>query len=640
MEHLDGRKKAILYYLAENNKVITSDQLSKITGVTSRTVKKDVNDLNGIIKNHGALIEARLGKGYYLVIINEFEFNKYLLSQRGYDNNIIKDTPNYRYERINYIIKKLLAIDYFIRLEYLSDELCVSRSTLAKDFKEVREILSEYNLLIISKPNYGVLLDGDEINKRLCISEYYFHSDLTTGFFAADHAMFVSESNQQEIMDINKILTEVTQEFNLNISDLSLQNLVIHIVISIRRWRFYNYVKIAEDSVAKIENFREFPAGLKLKDELEKYSNMILPIDEAYYFALHLHSKHVNEISELDKDEITKIDGVLDKIYSVFEKKYQLKIENKCDFEQFIKLHISLMVERLSLNMSIRNPQAYKILFDYPLAVHITYDVVKIIEKEFNIKMNVNEFSYLVLYTNLIIRNLHNSNYRILIACFQGRPEMITMLNELNENLSGIVNQIELCDYNMLDSKNLDNFDLLITTVPMTKQLDIPVIEISDTIPYWQQIANSIEVYNYNESGIRKALKQKYFLKNVTASNREDILMKISSSFNDAASVYEKLIKAEQKISAETTNNIAYLHTIDPIDEDFILICTLKKPIIWKKQWIQLIIWVNCKDQNIRKLNSYYKFVKRLVDTEGITERILNIEKAEDLFDYVDSNHR
>ena len=390
MIYLSRRSKQIIYKFTDTpDAILTSYDLAQETNVSTRTIKQDISDLNPLLKQYGASIEPRLGKGYQLEIADQFLFRQLVSELKSQDTNTTADIPKYRYERISYIIKKLLAIDYYISLEDLAGELYVSRSTLSADLKEVRSILSEYNLSIVSKPNYGIILEGNEINRRLCISEYYFHSTVSTGFFALDHALFVSSANQIEINKIEEILREVISEYSLNLSDASFQNMVIHIVISIRRWRFYNYVRMDKKNADKIARYREYEAGKALKVKLEQWLNIILPYEESLYFTLHFHSKHMSEIAEISPESNRSTERTLNKIYDMLQQKYGITNIDKDRFEMYLRLHIPVMVERLETGMIVRNSQTYSIIGNYPLATHITYDISKIIEEEYQVKMNI-----------------------------------------------------------------------------------------------------------------------------------------------------------------------------------------------------------------------------------------------------------
>ncbi|WP_244262280.1 helix-turn-helix domain-containing protein [Thermoanaerobacter wiegelii] len=48
---MDARKKKILKKLLENKKPITSEYLSKLLGVSSRTIRNDIKELNEELKD-------------------------------------------------------------------------------------------------------------------------------------------------------------------------------------------------------------------------------------------------------------------------------------------------------------------------------------------------------------------------------------------------------------------------------------------------------------------------------------------------------------------------------------------------------------------------------------------------------------
>ncbi|MFQ8584607.1 MAG: BglG family transcription antiterminator [Holdemania massiliensis] len=238
MEYISDRLEQILITLGETNEALTSAQLAEKVKVSARTIKKDVSELNAILKDYDAVIHARTGVGYKLSVNDEFLYNQFLTELKRRELRTAQTVPKYRYERVNYIVKKLLTVDYYLTIEDLVDELYISRSTLTADLKEVREIFKDYNLELTSRPNYGILLVGEEIAKRLCIAEYFFHANISTGYFAADNAMFVSSTNQDEIRFVRDLLEEIMEKYSIHMSDQSLQNFVIHIIIAIRRWKF------------------------------------------------------------------------------------------------------------------------------------------------------------------------------------------------------------------------------------------------------------------------------------------------------------------------------------------------------------------------------------------------------------------
>ena len=102
-------------------------------------------------------------------------------------------------------------------------------------------------------------------------------------------------------------------------SDQSLQNFVIHIIVSIRRWKFYNYVKIENGNLDEFRTSvaREWPAAQDLVQRLQDKLEILLPQEEILYFALHFKSKHITELDEITSEEIEQVEKTLYDIYPV-----------------------------------------------------------------------------------------------------------------------------------------------------------------------------------------------------------------------------------------------------------------------------------------------------------------------------------
>lgn len=54
--------------------------------------------------------------------------------------------------------------------ETLCDRLYIDQSTLSRCLKEVRNKLSQYNLELISRPGYGLKVQGDKLDVRLYLA--------------------------------------------------------------------------------------------------------------------------------------------------------------------------------------------------------------------------------------------------------------------------------------------------------------------------------------------------------------------------------------------------------------------------------------------------------------------------------------
>lgn len=328
MQYVSKREKLIIQvFVKQIDKVINSHELADKLNVSTRTIKSDIKDLNTILEKYGAEIISVVSKGYRLIVYKKDLFQQLIVDLKINDSDVCdRNVAFYRYERVIYIIKKMLAIDYYVSIDDLADELCVSNSTVATDLVDVKKQLSRYSIKVVGKPKYGLILEGNELNNRLCIADFFFHSNVETGFLASDHAMFVSQASKQEVRNIGNVLKETINLYNIKLSDSSFQNIVIHTVITIRRWKFYNYIKFETANSDRVKSFSEYPAGEYYIKKIEKMFNMILPDDESLYFTLHFHCKNLKMECDYNNYE-KRIKHSLDLINKMMIKKYSLNID-------------------------------------------------------------------------------------------------------------------------------------------------------------------------------------------------------------------------------------------------------------------------------------------------------------------------
>lgn len=69
MEISNKRCIQILKLLLKNKECMTGDNLAVAIGVSSRTIRNDMKDLNRALEDHGASVVSEIGQGYYFKVI-------------------------------------------------------------------------------------------------------------------------------------------------------------------------------------------------------------------------------------------------------------------------------------------------------------------------------------------------------------------------------------------------------------------------------------------------------------------------------------------------------------------------------------------------------------------------------------------
>ncbi len=115
----------------------TLEQFSSVLGVSTRTIRNYINQINRELKDGIAKI-VKNEKGTYSIrvedeskLIEIVNFNRVKLS-----NFINLNSPD---ERINYVLDILTMTNNPITIDDLAEEICIGRTTLIKDLKKQTE---------------------------------------------------------------------------------------------------------------------------------------------------------------------------------------------------------------------------------------------------------------------------------------------------------------------------------------------------------------------------------------------------------------------------------------------------------------------------------------------------------------------
>jgi lichenan operon transcriptional antiterminator len=83
-----------------------------------------------------------------------------------------------------------------------------------------------HHLILERRPNYGIIINGSELNKRIC---------LVNNLIKRSEFINVDESKDDKLKTIGNIILSVLHKTELRISEISLENLVSHIYVALHR---------------------------------------------------------------------------------------------------------------------------------------------------------------------------------------------------------------------------------------------------------------------------------------------------------------------------------------------------------------------------------------------------------------------
>lgn len=221
---IETRLKQIFDYLTLDYDYHTSKEIGEVMELSSKTIRKEINQLTSVIKDKGAIVESKPGKGFIFTIKDKDKF-KLFLKNDWYKYAYYQEEDGDKNLRYINILKTFLFSNSYIKQFELAETFHVSESQINKDLPIVRQVLETYNLNLAARPYYGMKVEGSEKNIRLAIKNE----------IGEDPLLFEGDINRDLFKKIQDIIEEMDFGDDYYMPYVNFKNLVIHIYISILR---------------------------------------------------------------------------------------------------------------------------------------------------------------------------------------------------------------------------------------------------------------------------------------------------------------------------------------------------------------------------------------------------------------------
>lgn len=568
-----------------------------------RSIQTDIAEIKETIKEHGLYIESNKNC-ICMSITNQETANIFM-------NSIIQDyNLNQFFEdqssRISYIISRLLDSNDYLKSADLADEMYISRSQISNDIKLAKNMLSSYHLTLISKPYYGIKIIGKENDIR----NYIIQEKLKIKNLVCDEITH-SFSSHEHIDDINNIVIKILTHSHYIISDIALQNLILHIVTAVNRIKSGHLIHMDSLNISPV-----YAHVIEIsKNILEKCAdiyNFEFNDDEIFFLALNLYGKREFDKQEFITDEINNL---------VFLGLYKIKEIFGLDFTSNLNLRISLglhilpLLTRINTNMQLRNIMTFNIKQKYTLAYDLASTFTNTIIPS-DKKILDDEIAYVALhFVNYIDENSPQKKKRMLIISSLRRSETILLQNNILRNFPSI-KEVKIISKNSLSTTNVNNYNVICTTendifINNNKIQKISYF-LNDTDI--KKIELLLDGFN-GPKDILDCFSEDLFYYGDAPSKNAVIKWLYEMAYKQGLAdekLYHSIMNHENVTSTYFGNYLAIPHPEIFLSEtSFISVAILPKPILWDDEYVDIVFLVSIQKNNPNafKLWSYLSFL-------------------------------
>jgi len=540
---LNKKEVLILDLLYKNTfKYLTSQEITPYIGVSDKTIRKYIKELNEVIENDIAKIKSVPGHGFYLDIYNEIELKKLLY--QNYEGNKSKTSVAYienSKDRQYYILNLLFFENGYLTFDYILDQLFVSKSTLMDEITAINKQLQPYNLFLKTDKNTGLKVIGKEQNKRHFIMEYFFANRFYNDFKTlGEISGFLQNISLEEIF---LIILDECRDYGLKLSDTIMFNSVVHISLVLKRVSHGHQIQCDVNS-QNVNDSIEIEVANNIVNRIENSPSIRLPQEEISNIALHLKNKLQNKnlLASLDisKKSLQKqITAVLEKI----DVKYPFHFSNDFTLIDGLVNHFILFLTRLRYGRELNNPLVEEIKIKYNDLFELTKTSFKGISVLKNINILDDEWAYITLHIIAAFeRQLKEQRIHVLVICATGIGSS-QMIKERLENEFGTKIIIdEVISYYEITDEKIHGIDLVISSIDLSNIiLNVPIVNVStlineEDVKTISEIIASMSIFNSesklekaeNSSNIKEIINEYFdadlFIINNEVKNREEAL--------------------------------------------------------------------------------------------------------------------
>lgn len=618
-----------LIKLINEKEIISISKIIELVGWSRYKINKYIHEINDFFEKMEYNLEVvqhpRVGVSLEGVLS---EKNKIINSLEYMEN-----TTNDR--RIIETLSTLLDAKEWVTIQKLADDLFVSKSTFESVLKEVRILLESYGLEVEGSKK-GIKLDTSEENKRkliaMIISTY---KNKLVAFSNPKEELEISIKmsddikqfiNNEIINRVADVLVKFSKMTNLYLTEYEFNTLAIHIAISLERIKKLFIVEDTKDGLKLEMN------TLTLINSLEKEFSISLPKYEKEYINVHIRSIQSNAYNRREFSNEAKITN-----NEVRYNNLDLMLENVLtDFEpdkeliNGLALHLKSAINRLSNNISIRNPYLEEIKSNFIQAFEYSKKLIFHIEKEYDINFDEDETAYVAMHIQSFLeREKPAAKTDVILVCGSGYGTAKLLEQRLLRVFANRVNIINRVGISELDKISKNN-ELIITTVPIEANFQksvyvSPLLNERDIL----RIEEKITPNKIQGNSFINLLSESFFkISNENLSQSEIIKImveEIASKGFIADDIYERVMKRE-RLSTTAIRNFAMPHAeIPKTDEPVIYVYINKNGIKWDKDEVSIVFLFLLNEKVKDELDSIYSFFYEIISSEITLHSLINV---------------
>ena len=512
---LNSREIKILEFLIKHGDV-PENRILEDNKINKRNFLYNLQNINAFLENMGLKKIERREKLLYFDITQNLEKIYIVL------NNIGKFDQK---ERIK-ILEYKLFFDEKLNLKKISEDLEVSKTTIKKDFHILKNILSEKNIKILYKNNFGYYIEYNnseykEWLKTKKIEELLFQNKKERNIYLEYiKKIFLKNFGYINTNKVSAFLNDINENLKLNMKDDVYQILYSYLLVIINENDRKEKVSLL--FIEKTMEFKIIRESLK-KNNIENLNRV--SIIKFVDFLMGITINKLNLETWLNEEILIR------KMMKEFFRYADLNVINDEVLFECLIYHLKPTIYRIKKGIHISNTIFNELIKNNDPILEITRKVVSVIESEINISFPEDEVALLGYHFKASAeRNSDCIKKKIILVCGLGVGTSKLLEHNLKEKFNMEI--VAVIPYYKLDeiiNSELE-IDLILTTLELKNIYNIPVLKINPLLD--EKDINKISQYGVSKRK-RKILLSELLKVIEENPDREKLIKKLEIKFRD-----------------------------------------------------------------------------------------------------------
>lgn len=638
-----------------DNEIVTSNELSKEIGLSEKTIRTKIDEINEILK------ERKLGEickkpriGMWLKA-NEQQFSQILMMITNPNIDVRLNDQSRTIHALRQILKTHKKTG--LTTKQLADSLYLSVPTTLKIIDDCKEWLSMFSIELNIVRNKGLVLTCSEVSYRLALKNFILklenRKDIDTSIL-----YFMPGLN---VNLIRKSIIHTEKEWNFNLTDESFNEILIYSCMSVYD-NLINKEKslhFSKTELNQLSQYNEYYLADKVFKKITENYDIEISVEDIAFLSIQILCSRIidqgdvcqnKDVQSILKEYDERLKSFVKKIINVISNVTNVDLTSDDVLYRGLMLHLRPTIFRMKYKRDNTNELMGYIKNEFKQTLRVSWLVSVIFEEYFGLTITEDELSYIALYIQSALdRNSPPIDAVLVSNASMGINRMIC------DKLKRSCDEIKTIRVNSMHDFNIfecDDVNLIITTKNL--KLDDPrIVEISEWINDLSvaKVKEKIRKINYQsyekrvhfDASCHQLFEPDLIFVNLDIIDKNELLNLIGNKLVQKGYVTKKYIQTvfnrENATSTSIGNGVAIPHgDQNEINEAKVAIATLKKPILWDSEMVDVIFLLAVKMTNEFEINRTQKFYKqyiKLVDSDEQVNILRNFESSVEFYKYL-----